>query len=58
VSVRAFSWLRQVSLALSLVGYPEEVDAAMSYVFGSTFVCADADAAKNVAFNKVRLPLE
>ncbi|KAJ4972330.1 hypothetical protein NE237_005429 [Protea cynaroides] len=39
-------------LALSLIGYDKEVKAAMSYVFGSTFVCRNVDAAKEVAFNK------
>ncbi|PKA61743.1 Structural maintenance of chromosomes protein 2-1 [Apostasia shenzhenica] len=39
-------------LALLLVGYDDEVKNAMAYVFGSTFVCQNADAAKEVAFNK------
>ncbi|XP_010246683.1 PREDICTED: structural maintenance of chromosomes protein 2-1-like [Nelumbo nucifera] len=39
-------------LALSLVGYDEEVKNAMAYVFGSTFVCRSTDAAKEVAFNR------
>ncbi|KAK9146390.1 hypothetical protein Sjap_006293 [Stephania japonica] len=39
-------------LALSLVGYEDEVKMAMSYVFGSTFVCRTVDAAKEVAFNR------
>lgn len=38
--------------AISLVGYPEEVSAAMAYVFGSTLICADDDTAKAVAFDK------
>lgn len=37
--------------ALSLVGYPEEVSKAMSYVFGSTFICNDAETAKLVTFH-------
>lgn len=37
-----------VNLALSLVGYDEEVKAAMAYVFGTTFVCNDMDNAKKV----------
>ncbi|KAK9470309.1 RecF/RecN/SMC [Dipodascopsis tothii] len=46
----------KVDLALSLVGYDAEVSAAMEYVFGSTLVCADADAAKRVTFHpQVRL---
>jgi structural maintenance of chromosome 2 len=40
-----------VDLALSLVGYDDEVSKAMEYVFGSTFICADADTAKLVTFN-------
>ncbi|KAF8398481.1 hypothetical protein HHK36_017410 [Tetracentron sinense] len=39
-------------LALSLVGYDEEVKTAMAYVFGSTFVCRNVDAAKEVAFSR------
>ncbi|EQL03435.1 hypothetical protein G6O67_000754 [Ophiocordyceps sinensis] len=41
----------QVDLALSLVGYDEEVSAAMEYVFGNTLVCADAETAKRVTFD-------
>lgn len=43
---------QKASLALSLVGYEEELSAAMKYVFGNTFVCKDSDSAKAVAFNK------
>ncbi|XP_027355301.1 structural maintenance of chromosomes protein 2-2-like isoform X2 [Abrus precatorius] len=39
-------------VALSLVGYEEELKSAMEYVFGSTFVCKTVDAAKEVAFNR------
>ncbi|MQL94958.1 hypothetical protein Taro_027621 [Colocasia esculenta] len=39
-------------LALSLVGYDEEIKNAMAFVFGSTFVCRSTDAAKEVAFSK------
>ncbi|KAL2594620.1 hypothetical protein AAZV13_12G199500 [Glycine max] len=39
-------------VALSLVGYEEELRSAMEYVFGSTFVCKTIDAAKEVAFNR------
>ncbi|KAG6549852.1 hypothetical protein Mapa_008834 [Marchantia paleacea] len=38
--------------ALSLVGYADELEAAMSFVFGGTFVCADTETAKQVAFHK------
>ncbi|GAU36209.1 hypothetical protein TSUD_363640 [Trifolium subterraneum] len=38
-------------IALSLVGYEEELKKAMEYVFGSTFVCKTPDAAKKVAFS-------
>lgn len=41
----------KVDLALTLVGYDEEVAAAMEYVFGNTLVCADADTAKRVTFD-------
>ncbi|XWS51591.1 hypothetical protein CRYUN_Cryun12cG0189900 [Craigia yunnanensis] len=44
-------------LALSLVGYDEELESAMEYVFGATFVCKTTDAAKEVAFNReIRTP--
>ncbi|XP_022871773.1 structural maintenance of chromosomes protein 2-1-like [Olea europaea var. sylvestris] len=38
-------------VALSLVGYDDELQSAMEYVFGSTFVCKTSDAAREVAFN-------
>jgi structural maintenance of chromosome 2 len=41
----------KVNLALSLVGYDDEVSAAMEYVFGNILVCADADTAKRVTFD-------
>lgn len=41
----------KVDLALSLVGYDDEVSAAMEYVFGNTLICADADTAKKVTFD-------
>ena len=37
-----------VHLALSLVGYDEEIQAAMAYVFGTTFICDSMDNAKKV----------
>ncbi|WVR09681.1 hypothetical protein IAU60_006756 [Kwoniella sp. DSM 27419] len=42
----------KVNLALDLVGYSDDVSAAMSYVFGDTFICADKQAAQAVTFNK------
>lgn len=41
----------KVDLALSLVGYDDEVAAAMDFVFGNTLVCADSDTAKRVTFD-------
>lgn len=41
----------KVDLALSLIGYDEQVSAAMEYVFGSTLVCHDAETAKRVTFD-------
>ncbi|SPN99651.1 probable chromosome segregation protein cut14 [Cephalotrichum gorgonifer] len=41
----------KVDLALSLVGYDDEVSAAMEYVFGNTLICADAETAKKVTFD-------
>mmetsp|Transcript_27648 Transcript_27648/g.46362 ORF Transcript_27648/g.46362 Transcript_27648/m.46362 type:complete len:1173 (+) Transcript_27648:65-3583(+) len=40
-----------VDLALSLVGYDDEIAAAMQYVFGNVFVCRDAKTANTVTFN-------
>ncbi|KAL8539576.1 hypothetical protein ACS0TY_001256 [Phlomoides rotata] len=39
-------------VALSLVGYDQELQSAMEYVFGSTFVCKTTDIAREVAFNR------
>ncbi|CAA0834568.1 Structural maintenance of chromosomes protein 2-1 [Striga hermonthica] len=39
-------------IALSLVGYDQELQSAMEYVFGSTFVCRTRDAAREVTFNR------
>ncbi|KAG2135565.1 condensin complex subunit SMC2 [Suillus cothurnatus] len=45
----------KANLALSLIGYPEEVARAMVFVFGDTIVCEDAEAASAVTFGaKVR----
>jgi len=41
----------KVDLALSLIGYDEEVSTAMDYVFGNTLICADAATAKRVTFD-------
>lgn len=41
----------KVDLALSLVGYDEDVLAAMEYVFGSTLICENAETAKKVTFD-------
>ena len=41
----------KVDLALSLIGYDDEVNAAMEYVFGSTLICDSADTAKKVTFD-------
>ena len=41
----------KVDLALSLIGYDDEVSAAMDYVFGSTLICQDAETAKRVTFD-------
>lgn len=42
----------KVDLAISLLGFEEEVTAAMEYVFGNTLICADAQTAKQVTFEK------
>jgi len=41
----------KVNLALSLVGYENEVANAMAFVFGDTLICDDAESAKAVTFN-------
>lgn len=41
----------KVDLALTLIGYDDEVSAAMEYVFGNTLICADAETAKKVTFD-------
>ena len=41
----------KVDLALSFIGYQEEVSKAMDYVFGSTLICEDATTAKLVTFS-------
>jgi structural maintenance of chromosome 2 len=39
-------------LALSLIDYNQDVQKAMEYVFGNTFVCDSLDTAETVAFHK------
>jgi structural maintenance of chromosome 2 len=41
----------RISTALSLVGFEDEVKAAVEYVFGTAFICEDAEAARHCAFN-------
>ena len=41
----------KVDLALSLIGYDEEVLTAMNYVFGNTLISQDSDTAKKVTFD-------
>lgn len=41
-----------VHIALSLVEYKPELQKAMEFVFGTTFVCDNMDNAKKVAFDK------
>lgn len=41
-----------MSTALSLVGYEHELDAAMKYVFGDSFVCPNMDFAKKVTYDQ------
>ncbi|EST05697.1 RecF/RecN/SMC, N-terminal [Kalmanozyma brasiliensis GHG001] len=46
----------KVDLALTLVGYDDDVSKAMEYVFGNTLICADAATARRVTFdNAVRM---
>lgn len=39
-------------MALSLVEYKPELQKAMEFVFGTTFICNNMDNAKKVAFDK------
>lgn len=41
----------KVELALNLIEYDQNIYKAMQYVFGTTFICADPDAAKKVTFD-------
>ncbi|KAJ3290770.1 Structural maintenance of chromosomes protein 2 [Borealophlyctis nickersoniae] len=41
----------RVDLALHLIGYDDEVSAAMNFVFGSTLICKDPATAKLVTFD-------
>ena len=41
----------KVDLALHFIGFEDEVNKAMEYVFGSTLLCEDAATAKLVTFN-------
>jgi structural maintenance of chromosome 2 len=41
-----------ISTALSLVGYESEIEAAMKYVFGRSFVCKNAKVAEAVTYHK------
>ncbi|KAL0094637.1 RecF/RecN/SMC [Phycomyces blakesleeanus] len=41
----------KVDLALTLVGYNEEIEAAMEWIFGNTLICKDANTAKRVTFD-------
>ncbi|KAK9836025.1 hypothetical protein WJX81_006911 [Elliptochloris bilobata] len=40
----------RAALALELVGFDQDLSAAMRYVFGNAFVCQDASTAKALAF--------
>ncbi|ORY04728.1 putative SMC2 protein [Basidiobolus meristosporus CBS 931.73] len=42
----------KVDLALNLIGYDDEVTAAMQFVFGNTLICRDAKSAEKVTFDK------
>ena len=42
----------KVDLALSLIGYDEEIEPAMEWIFGNTLICEDAETAKRVTFDR------
>jgi structural maintenance of chromosome 2 len=41
----------KVELALNLIGYADEVTKAMEFIFGTRFICEDAETAKKVTFH-------
>ncbi|OTB19918.1 hypothetical protein K445DRAFT_152832 [Daldinia sp. EC12] len=41
----------KVHYALSLVGYDDEISAAMEFIFGNTLICQDVETAKRVTFD-------
>ncbi|KAL7748023.1 Structural maintenance of chromosomes protein 2 [Sorochytrium milnesiophthora] len=56
-SVKAISTMHEIAgdranLALNLIGYDDELTPAMEYIFGSTFICADAATAQQLTFHK------
>lgn len=45
----------KVELALSLIDFKQELTKAMSYIFGTTFICQDPETAKTITFDpKIR----
>lgn len=45
----------KVDLALDLINFEEELIKAMQYIFGTTFICRDANTAKEITFDpKIR----
>ncbi|KAG0048297.1 Structural maintenance of chromosomes protein 2 [Gryganskiella cystojenkinii] len=42
----------KVNLALSLIGFEDHLETAMTYIFGNTLICADAESAKRVTFHQ------
>lgn len=45
----------KVDLAIRLIDYDSELSKAMTYIFGSTFICQDPDTAKKITFDpKIR----
>ncbi|GEQ69197.1 hypothetical protein JCM33374_g2868 [Metschnikowia sp. JCM 33374] len=45
----------KVELAINLVDFEEELAKAMTYIFGSTFICSDPNTAKEITFDpKIR----
>ncbi|KNC84458.1 hypothetical protein SARC_03322 [Sphaeroforma arctica JP610] len=44
--------VENAELALTLVGYPKDIEKAMQYVFGTTIVCTSAQAAQKVTYDR------
>lgn len=42
----------KVELSLNLINFEQELQTAMTYIFGTTFICQDPDTAKAITFDQ------